>query len=66
MAKEFYDWVFEEKRKKKMAEYTAEELRILSKPVGDLSAEEYEVLKDVFIRQGLTPPIIIKGGFDGC
>ena len=45
-----------------MSEYTAEEQRILSKPVGELTEKEYEVLKDIFIRKGLNPPIIIKQG----
>lgn len=43
-------------------EYTEEEKRILLKSVGELSSDEYEVLKDIFLRKGLTPPIIIKQG----
>jgi hypothetical protein len=46
-----------------MSEYTAEEVRILTKAVGDLSREEFEVLKNIFIKKGLNPPIILK--FDG-
>ena len=48
--------------KSKISEYTDEELRILTKAVGELTREEYEVLKNIFIRKGLTPPIIIKQG----
>lgn len=45
-----------------MDEYTEEEKRILSKPVGELTPKEFKVLKDIFIKKGFTPPIIIKGG----
>jgi hypothetical protein len=45
-----------------MSEYTKEEERILNTPVGELNEKEYEILKDIFIRKGMNPPIIIKQG----
>jgi hypothetical protein len=39
---------------------------ILSKPVGELTPDEYEILKDIFIKKGLTPPIILKAGDNMC
>lgn len=45
-----------------MDDYTIEEKRILSLPVGELTKDEFEVLKDIFVKNGFSPPIIIKGG----
>ena len=49
-----------------MDEYTDEEKIILSKPVGELTPKEYEVLKDIFIKKGFNPPIILKAGDNMC
>jgi HJR/Mrr/RecB family endonuclease len=52
--------------KSKINEYTEEEMKILSKPIGELSPEEFEILKNIFIRKGFSPPIILKAGDNMC